>query len=73
MKSIIKTTVIFFEGEIIHIPLLEFFKIDKFLQIENDWNVYEVKPIIWVEKVNYYFDGEEHKIVFIEGQNRCLN
>jgi len=64
-KDIIKTDVLFFEGETIYIPILAFFTIDRLIEKEDGKNIYEVTPTMEVSKVHYSFD-EEDNIEFIQ-------
>ena len=64
-KDIIKTDVLFFEGETIYIPILEFFIVDRLIKKEDGKNTYEIRPIREVSKVHYSFD-EGDNIEFIQ-------
>jgi|GEM_PF-3259465 len=71
-KDIIKTDVLFFEGEIIYIPILEFFTVDRLIEKEDGKNIYEVTPIREVSKVHYIFD-EEDELEFIQKDKNTFN
>jgi hypothetical protein len=64
-KNTIKTSVILFEKQVIHIPLLEFFIVLKLVRIEGNRQVYLITPVTWIEVVDYYFDEDE--LEFFEG------
>ena len=64
-KHTIKTSVILFEKQVIHIPLLEFFIVLKLLRVEGNKQVYLITPVTWIDGVDHYFEGDD--LEFFEG------